>query len=124
VAGGTLRLVGALLPPLFLTLGTIVAASDLTRGTILLAFVLSGALIGRWWAPLPSVASWILLGIAEEANQWGFGPGTRFGTAIEIHSGGDFSLSFFALTTALAIALPTVGLFMRFIGSALIRRFG
>jgi hypothetical protein len=62
------------------------------------------------------------LAVAEEANQWGFGPGTRFGTAVEIHSGGDFSLWFFALTTAVAIALPTVGVVSRVIALALIHR--
>ena len=64
---------------------------------ILLAFVLSGWLIGRWWAPIPSVVTWTALGLAEEANHWGFGPGTRFGTAIEIHSanfGGDRAKDF------------------------------
>lgn len=124
MAGGALRLVGVLLPPVFLSLGTMIPASDVTRGLILLAFVLSGALIGRWWAPIPSVASWTALGIAEEANHWGIGPGTRFGTAIEIHSGGDFSVSFFALTTAVAIALPTAGLVMRIIATAAVRRIG
>jgi len=91
---------------------------------ILLAFVLSGWLLGRWWAPIPSVVTWTALGLAEEANHWGFGPGTRFGTAIEIHSGGDFSLGFFALTMVVAIALPTIGLVLRSLASALIRRIG
>jgi hypothetical protein len=64
----------------------------------------------------------IFLGFAEEANHWGFGPGTRFGTAIEIHSGGDFSLSYFAFTTAVAIALPAVGVVVRIIASAIYSR--
>lgn len=117
-----LRVIGFALPPLVLIAGTFVRASETTRALILLAFVLSGALIGRWWAPVASVAAWAVLALAEEANHWGFGPGTRFGTAIEIHSGGDFSFSFFALTIALAIVLPTAGLSVRFIASSLMRR--
>lgn len=114
------RSIGALLP-FALIIGTMVPASDVTRAAILLCFVVSGGLIGAWWAPGPSVASWFALALAEEANHWGFGPGTRFGTAIEIHSGGDFSLPFFALTTGVAIALPVVGLVVRMILAALLR---
>ena len=118
----TARSAATQLPPIFLTLGLIVPVSDLSRGVIFLAFVLSGGLIGSWWAPIPSVVTWTALAAAEEANHWGFGPGTRFGTAIEIHSGGDFSVWFFALTTAVAIALPTVGLLARVVASTLLRR--
>lgn len=114
----TLVFVGGILPSLALALGTFVPASDVTRAMVILAFVVSGILIGRWWAPIPSVAAWIALSLAEEANHWGFGPGTRFGTAIEIHSGGDFSLSFFAFATAVALALSTVGLAIRHVAGA------
>lgn len=116
------RSIGVILPPVALVLGTFITASDVAQAGILLAFVISGGLINRWWAPAPSVAAWTALGLAEEANHWGFGPGTRFGTAIEIHSGGDFSLSFFALTTAVAIALPLIGLAGWSIAAALVRR--
>lgn len=111
------QVIGVVLPPLALVLGTFVPTSEITRGGIFLAFVISGGFIGRWWAPLPSVAAWTALAVAEEANYWGFGPGTRFGTAIEIHGGGDFSPSFFALTMAVAIALPAVGLALKAVAS-------
>ena len=116
------RSIGVILPPGALVLGTLFPASDTTRAGILLAFVISGSLIGRWWAPAPSVAAWTALGLAEEANHWGFGPGSRFGTAIQIHSGGNFSLSFFALTMAVALTLPLIGLVGRSVASALVRR--
>lgn len=120
----TAVVIGTILAPAAMLFGTIVQRSDLARAAITLAFVASGGLIGRWWAPLPAVATITAWLLAEEANHWGFGPGTRLGTAIEIHSGGDFSFAFFAMMTAIATALSLAGLAIRRGAAWLLHRIG
>lgn len=60
--------IGVLLPPFALIIGTMVPASDLTLSMILLCLVVSGGLIGSWWAPGPS---------NRELEQGGGAPGER-----------------------------------------------
>ena len=116
------RAIGVCVPPVALIAGTLIPASDPARAGIIASFVISGALIGRWWAPLPAMVAWGAVALAEEANHWGFGAGTRIGTAIEIHSGSDFSVPFFALTMAIALVLTSLGAVGRRVASALLRR--
>ena len=113
---------GVALPSILIVIGASIPASDAARVLLMLGFVASGALIGRWWGVLPSLLSWTALAAAEEANHLGIGPGTRFGTAFEIHSGGDFSWSFFAFTSMVAIALPAIGLVARRGAGTLLRQ--
>ena len=113
---------GVVLAPLLIVVGASVPASDATRLVLMLGFVASGALIGRWRGVLPSLLTWTALAAAEEANHLGIGPGTRIGTAFEIHSGGDFSWAFFALTSMIAVVLPGVGVAARRGAAALARR--
>ena len=82
------------------------------------AFVLSGALIGRWWAPLPSVAVVIALSVAELADVG------RSGTAVELHAGG-FDAGFLLLTSAIAGTLAGTGAMLRWgVGARLARLRG
>jgi hypothetical protein len=103
-------------------IGTFLPASDVARLVILFSFAVSGALIGRWWAPFPSLLASSAIFAAEEANHLGFGPGTRIGTAIEIHSGGDFSVAYLTFTSAIAIALATAGLVARGLAMRALRK--
>ncbi len=82
------------------------------------AFVVSGALIGRWWAVVPSPATVIGLVLAELTTST-----SRHGTATEIHAGG-FDLGFLLLTSSIATALALVGVAVRLAVSMLLRRLG
>jgi hypothetical protein len=109
--------VGTLLPALAIGLGLLVPRTPSTGGLLLAAFVVSGALIGRWWAPLPSAAVVAALSLAELA---GVG---RSGTAVELHAGG-FDLGFFLVSSAFAGALAGGGAAARFAVSFALRRLG
>ena len=107
------RVVGVLIPPLYVGIGLLASRSRLSETAGPLVLLLSGALIGRWWAPIPSVVTFMLLGMVEVANGLGIGPGPRIGTAIEIHSEYGFSVFFLLGTVVIAIVLPLLGVGLR-----------
>jgi hypothetical protein len=109
--------VGALLPALAIGLGLLVPRTPAAGGLLLAAFVVSGALLGRWWAPLPSAVVVAALSLAELA---GVG---RSGTTVELHAGG-FDPGFFLMSTALAGALAGGGAAARVAVSFALRRPG
>jgi hypothetical protein len=109
--------IGALLPALAIGLGLLVPRTPATGVLLLAAFVVSGALIGRWWAPLPSAAVVAALSLAELA---GVG---RSGTAVELHAGG-FDMGFFLMSSAFAGALAGAGAAARVGFSFALRRLG
>ncbi len=115
------RILGILIPPTYVGLGLLLPQSSVSQAVGPLILFASGLLIGRWWAPLPSFITFTSLALAELANAHGVGPGTRFGSAIQVHS--DFDLRFFLLVSAVAIVFPLAGFAARAGGSALIRRY-
>ena len=100
------RLLGALLPGLAAGGGLLAPRTAATAVLLPAALVLSGALIGRWWAPFPSVAVVALLNLAELAGL------CRSGTTVELHTGG-FSVRSLVLTCGAALALTLLGLGLR-----------
>ncbi len=114
------RILGVLMPPTYVGLGLLLPQSSASESLGPLIFIASGFLIGRWWAPLPSFITFAALGLAELANAHGVGLGTRFGSAIQVHS--DFDLRFFLFVSTVAIASPLAGFAARAGLSAPIRR--
>jgi hypothetical protein len=94
-----LIVVGILLPIVAVGVGLLVPRSAASSVLIPAAFVLSGALIVRWWAFVPSMATAIGLSVAELVT-----PVSRYGTATEIHAGG-FDIRFRLLTSTIASVL-------------------
>ena len=110
--------VGIVLPCVAIGVGLLVPNSTLSSVLIPATFVVSGALIGRWWAFVPSLATVIGLGLAELAT-----PTSRTGTAIEIHAGG-FNLGFLLLISSIATALAVAGAAVRVAVSIVLRHLG
>jgi hypothetical protein len=110
--------VGLLLPFVTVGLGLLVPRSAASTVLIPASFVVSGILIGRWWAFVPSMGIPIVLGLAELVT-----PTSRYGTATEIHAGG-FDVGFLLLTLSIATALSLAGAIARVAVSALLRRVG
>ena len=106
---------GVMLPPAAMAWGLLVPRTSATAMLVPAALIVSGALIGRWWAPLPSLAVVAALSLAELA---GVG---RSGSAIELHAGG-FSFGFLMFTSAVAGTLALIGVLARRVGSALLDR--
>jgi hypothetical protein len=109
--------VGALLPALAIGLGLLAPRTPATGPLLLAAFVVSGALIGHGWAPLPSAVVVAAVSLAELA---GVG---RAGTAVELHAGG-FDPGFFLMSSAFAGALAGGGAAARLAVSFALRRLG
>jgi hypothetical protein len=107
---------GSLLPFLAVGVGLLVPRSDVSGVLIPAMFVASGALIGRWWAFVPSLSVVVGLNLAELV-----GSTSRIGAAIELHAGG-FDLGFLLATSAVAIALPLAGAATRMAVSEVRRR--
>ena len=107
------RVVGVLIPPLYVGAGLFAPRSRLSEIAGPLLLLLSGVLIGRWWAPIPSVVTFMLLSMVEVANGLAIGPGPRIGTAIEIHSEYGFSVAFLLFTAVATIGLPLIGAGLR-----------
>jgi hypothetical protein len=107
-----------MLPFVAIGVGLLIPSSTLSSVLIPATFVVSGALIGRWWAFVPSLATVIGLGLAELAA-----PTSRTGTAIEIHAGG-FHLGFLLLISSIATALAVGGAAVRVAVSIVFRRLG
>jgi hypothetical protein len=112
-----LIIVGILLPFVAIGLGLLVPRSALSNVLIPATFVASGALIGRWWAFAPSLATAIGLSLVELAT-----PTSRYGTAIEVHAGG-FDPGFLLLTSSAATALSLAGAAVRMAVATVLRRF-
>jgi hypothetical protein len=110
--------VGIVLPFVAIGAGLLVPSSTLSSVLIPATFVVSGALIGRWWAFVPSLATVIALGLAELAT-----PTSRTGTAIEIHASG-FHLGFLLLISSIATALAVAGAAVHVAVSIVLRRLG
>ncbi len=106
---------GTLLPALGVTCALFLPRSSVSSALLPFIFVLSGALIGRWWAWLPSLAVVALLSLAELAGIHNTG-------AIELH--GEFDLGFFLVSSAVATILALVGVAARVVVSAIARRLG
>ena len=86
-----------------------------TEVLVPLAFVVSGALIGRWWAPTPAVITVAALNLVEAMSS------IQWSAAISIH-GGDFSLKFLLLTSVVALVLSLTGVVIRVAASYLVNR--
>lgn len=91
--------------PLTIAVGLAIPASSTSGITIPIMFVVSGALIGRWWAPLPSLTAVVGLNLGELA-------GIGHSGAISLHAHG-FALSFLLLTSAIAVGLAAAGALAR-----------
>ena len=108
---------GVLLPPVCVAGGLLLPRSPASSALFPAVFVASGALIGRWWAWLPSLAVVALLSLAELA-------GIHHAGTIELH--GEFDLGFFlfssAVATILALVGALVGVAARVVVSAIARR--
>jgi hypothetical protein len=110
--------IGVVLPFVAIAVGLLVPSSTLSSMLIPTVFVVSGAMIGRWWAFVPSLATVIGLSLSELAA-----PASRTGTAVEIHAGG-FDLGFLLLISSIATALALAGTGIRVVVSILLRRLG
>ncbi len=113
-----LTVAGILLPFVAVGVGLLVPRSAASSVLIPATFVLSGALIVRWWAFVPSMATAIGLSLAELVT-----PASRYGTATEIHAGG-FDIPFMLLTSSLASALALAGTVVRLAVIVLLLRVG
>jgi hypothetical protein len=113
-----LIVVGILLPFVAVGVGLLVPRSVASSVLIPATFVLSGALIVRWWAFVPSIATAIGLSVVELVT-----PVSRYGTATEIHAGG-FDIRFLLLTSTIASVLAMAGAAVRLAIIALLLRVG
>lgn len=113
-----LIVVGILLPIVAVGVGLLVPRSAASSVLIPATFVLSGALIVRWWAFVPSMATAIGLSVAELVT-----PVSRYGTATEIHAGG-FDIRFLLLTSTIASVLAMAGAAVRLAIIVLLLRVG
>ena len=104
---------GVLLPAAAVAWGLLTPRTPATSLVLPAALIVSGALIGRWWAPLPSIAVVAALSVAELG---GIG---RSGSVIELHAGG-FSLGFLVAASLVAAVVTLVGVLARRVGSALL----
>jgi hypothetical protein len=95
-------LAGVLLPPLAVICGLWVPRTLVTSLLVPAVFAVSGALIGRWWAPLPSLVAVAGLSLGELLGI------SHSGATIELHAGG-FDLGFLVLTLAIATVLAVTG---------------
>jgi hypothetical protein len=109
---------GILLPFVAIGVGLLIPRSATSGLLIPASFAVSGALIGRWWAFLPSLAVAVALNLAELA-------GVRHeGAAIELHGPGSFDLGFLLLSSSVAITFAVVGAAASAAVSTALRRRG
>jgi hypothetical protein len=107
MSGMTWKLFGVALVPLTIAVGLLIPASSTTGIAIPMMFVFSGVMIGRWWAPLPSLTAVVGLNLGELA-------GIGHSGAISLHAN-DFAPSFLLWSSAIATGLAAAGAMARWV---------
>jgi hypothetical protein len=107
-------LAGVLLPSAAIGIGLLIPRSPLTEVLFPCVFVISGALIGSWWAPVPGLLAVIALSLLDLTNVHHY-------AAIEIH-GGSFDFQFLLLSASIAAILAFAGAAARVAIKVAIRR--
>jgi hypothetical protein len=107
-------LAGVVLPFAAIGIGLLIPRSPLTEALFPGVFVISGALIGCWWAPVPALVAVTVLSLLDLTD-------IHYYAAVEIH-GGSFEFGFFLLTASAAAILVIVGAGARIAIEVAVRR--